>query len=481
MGSSSLLVIALHLVQVKILAVLLGPKGVGALALFNQFHVFALTITGLGLSSGVVKYVASFESEGNQDATKRVITNSFQIIILIALSTFGVCVLLSSYLSGWIIGDSSYSYFVIIYALSLPLAVYPLIASSVLRGLKKIKSLAKINVLRSFISLLLIVPIVYFFRLEGAAVSVLIITTVHLLLTFFYMRREKRTYRVVGWQSLDRSIIKKLFPYGFASLLTGATYYLSHLLLKMIIVHTLGIEIAGIYQPIWALTMTYPAMVLTSMSAYAYPRLCELKTNRDIVEELNGIIRITLLLIVPVMCFLIMARKPIIQILYSSNFLEATEYMPVQIVGDFFRVLVWSTGIFFLPTKRIKAFIWLGVLPDTLLVILAGTLVVPYKLHGIVMGFAFCYLLTFLIYYWYSQKTIKFRFWRRNLKLFLASFGALTTITLVCRNFDEMTGLGINFLVIFIWSLLSIKKGEILQVKTYLNEKIFNKTVVISS
>jgi PST family polysaccharide transporter len=471
---------ALHLVQVKILAVLLGPKGVGTLAILNQFHVVVMTITGLGLSNGIIKYVASYESEGNHAAAKKVYVNSFQIVILVAASAFVLCFLLSSNMSNWILGDSNYSYFVIIYALSLPLAVFPVIASSVLRGLKKINSLAKINILKSFISLLLIIPIVYFFRLEGAAFSVLIITTVHLFLTKFYLKKEKKNYHVIDWQALDSSILKKLFPYGFASLLTGATYYFSHLLLKMIIVHTLGIKMTGIYQPIWALTMTYPAMVLTSMSAYSFSRLCELPTNKDIVEELNGIIRVTLLLIVPVMFFLLVGRRAIIQILYSSDFLEAIEYMPVQILGDFFRVLVWTIGMFLLPTKRIQAFIWLGVLPDALLVILAAILVGQYKLHGIVAGFSICYLLTFLIYYLYSQKTIGFRLWRRNVKLIVASFSALAAINVICWYLDPVQGLGLNIAIIFIWTLFSIRKEELHQLKTYLKEKLINLSGAIS-
>ena len=168
--------------------------------------------------------------------------------------------------------------------------------------------------------------------------------------------------------------------------------------------------------------MTYPALILTSMSAYSYPRICELETNIEIVDELNGIIRITILLIVPTMFLLLLTRKPIILILYSNDFSEASQYIPLQIMGDFFRILVWSIGMYLLPTMRLQAFIWLSILHDALLVILVAVLVDSYQLYGIVMGFTLCYVITFLIYYWYSKKTIGFSFWRKNLNLILSSF-----------------------------------------------------------
>ena len=480
-GSSYIFVMALDMVRVKIFAVLLGPQGIGTLSILNQFHVVATTITSLGLGTGIVKYVATFESECNQLLVQRLVKNAFQIVLIAALSAFVLCFLFSSHVSHWILGDQSNSIFILIYSVSFPLAIYPMVAMNFLVGLKKIRSLAKINIYRSIISLLFIIPIVYYYRLKGAVFAVLVITSVHLILTYYYLAKEKRLLKIFKLQAFDSSLLKKLFPYGIASLLTGTTYYLSHLVLKMIIVHHLGMEMNGIYQPIWALTMTYPALILSSMSAYSYPRICELNNDNKIVDELNGIFRVTTLLIVPVMFFLLVARKPIIQILYSSNFLEATKFMPLQIIGDFFRVLVWSIGMFFLPTKRIQAFIWLGILPDGLLVLFAATLVVPYKLYGIALGFTLCYLLTFLIYYWYSQKSIGFRFWRENLKLFLASFGALVTINLICWHFDNVISLGINILVIFIWGLLSIRKKEVLGLKSYLKEKIIHKTALTSS
>lgn len=475
MGTSSVLVMLLDLVRVKILAVLLGPQGVGVLSVLNHFHTLAATLVGLGLGTGIIKYVASFKSEGNAIAVQKVLSNSFQVVFIFSWIVLLLSILISSKLSTWMLGESRFALFVIVYALSLPLAVYTTTVNSFLQGLKRIKSLAKINVLRTSISLIFIIPLVFFFRLKGAVISVLIITIVHLLLVGYYLGKEDYDYHVLRWQRFDHEILKKLLQYGMTSLLAGTAYYLSHLLLKIIIVGSLGIEMNGIYQPIWALTMTYLTLVLSSMSAYSYPRLCELTAVRDITEELNGILRIALLLIAPAMFILLLARRPIIYFLYSSNFLPAAEYMPVQILGDFFKVLFWALGMYLLPTKRLFGFMWLNLLQDILLVILAAALVTRYQLHGVAVSFSLSYLISFLALYGYSKKQIRFSMWVMNRKLLSTSLATLFVIILSEKYLPFLPYMAVACQAVFIWGLLSVRKDELLQLKDYISGKMSKK------
>jgi antigen flippase len=472
MGTSSVLVLMLDLVRVKILAVFLGPSGVGILSVLNHFHTVAVTCIGLGLGTGIVKYVSSFTHSGDEASVQGVLSNSFYITFFLSLMAFAVSVIVSPQLSTWMLSDTRYSLFIVLYAISFPIAVFPVITNSFLQGLKRITSLAKINVLRSSISLLFIIPLVYFLKLNGAVLSVLIITAVHLLLNAFYLRKEEHRYSVVKRPSFEADILKKLFQYGLTSLFVGTAYYLSHLVLKIIIVHSLGLEMNGIYQPIWALTMTYLTLVLSSMSAYSYPRLCELDGVRDINEELNGIIRVAVLLITPAMFFLLLARGPIIQLLYSRQFLAATEFMPIQILGDFFKVLFWSVGMYLLPTRRLAAFIWSNILQDVVMVVLAYLLVDTYQLYGIAASFALSYLVGFVVLYWYTKKQMSFSLWTRNRRLVVSSFLGLVVLILGEIYLALGPFIGVAAAAILLWAFFSIKRDEVVQVKYYVWEKI---------
>jgi O-antigen/teichoic acid export membrane protein len=473
MGTSTVMVMAVDLVRVKIMAVLLGTAGVGTLAILNQFHTVAVSIICLGLGNGITRYIAKYESDGMQENSKRVLGNAFQAILLVSVVFSLLTILLSTFLSEWLLGDRGFFLFIIIYAVSLPFAAYPFATNHFLRGLKKVKELAKINFYRSFISIFLIIPLVYFFGLKGAVFSVIVTTTVHLLLNKYFVSKERNSFRKIPIQSFKPDIMRKLLPYGITSLITGFSYYLSLLFFRMIIVHNLGMEMNGIYQPVWALTMIYPTLVLSSMSAYAYPRLCELKTNHDISEELNGIFRVTVLLIVPVMLFLVVACKPIIVILYSPDFIKAAEYLPLQIVGDFFKIVVWSIGMFILPTKRLKAFVWLSLVPYGFMVGLAALLVKSFLLHGIVAAFTICYFVTFIAYLIYARRQINFKFWPKNYSLLVISFIALVCIILSSKYLAFDKNILVSILIACLWGFLSVTKDEIHQLKIYLSEKFF--------
>jgi PST family polysaccharide transporter len=480
MGTSSLLVMALDVVRVKILALYLGPSGVGALAILNHFHVVVSNIVVLGLGPGIVKFISKYQSEDKDDAIQNIITTSFKVVFCLSLTALFLSLMFGSQLSVQLLGDPGHFLFIVIFACSFPMGVYPIITGSLLQGFKKIKSLAQINALRSLIALLIIVPLVYIYHLKGAVFSVLIVAITHLSLNYCYLKKEKIIYPVFKRQSFDLSLFRKIFPYGLTSFCVGSAYYLSHLVMKLIIVDALGLEMNGIYQPIWALSMTYLTLVLSSMSAYSFPRLCEISEDHLIVEELNGILRVALMLIVPAMFLLLLAREPIILLLYSRDFLSAADFMPVQILGDFFKVMWWSIGMFLLPRGRLTAFICLNLLQDVLLAGLAYILVKPYQLYGIAAAFSLSYLVALIVLYIYSKNKIKFRLWNNNRILISASFTALIILMFNEKLGSTISQVIVTVLVIGFWAIFSIKREEVLQLKRYITKRfllnLVNKT-----
>ena len=123
MGMSSVLVMALDLVRVKVLAVVLGPGGIGTLSLLNNFHTVATTVIGLGLGTGIVKYVATYTKEKDIESVQAVLSNAFKLVFFLALITSLLSCLLSPFLTKWIFEDKKFNVFLIIYAVSFPLAV----------------------------------------------------------------------------------------------------------------------------------------------------------------------------------------------------------------------------------------------------------------------------------------------------------------------------------------------------------------------
>ena len=476
MGTGSMLVMALDVGKVKVLALYLGPAGVGAISILNHYHVMISSIVALGLGPGIVKFVAQCRSSGDDGGIQDVVSTCFMAVFCLSLAAVGLSVIFGSQISLQLLEDPGHYLFILIIAVSFPIGAYPVVTASLLQGYKKIKSLARINVLRSIIALSIIVPLVCVYRLKGAVFSVVIVAATHLVLNCFYLRKENIPYSVFKWGHINPGLFIKIFPYGLSSLCVGSAYYLSHLVMKMIIVNALGLEMNGVYQPVWALSMTYLTLVLSSISAYSFPRLCEIKTNPMLVEELNGILRVALMLIVPAMFILLLARRPIILVLYSSDFLSAADILPVQILGDFFKVMWWSIGMFLLPHGYLIAFIALNLLQDIMLIALSYLLVNPYQLYGIAAAFSSSYLIALVALLVFARMKLQFRLWPNNRILVLASFIAINLLIVSELWGSAGSRPAVILLAIGSWMILSIKRDELLQLKKYIFEKFLPKS-----
>ncbi len=465
MGGSAFLVMALDLVRVKILALTLGPEGVGTLSVLNHFHTVAVTFTSLGIGTGVVRCVSASCREGDHQTEQEVIRSAFQFSLLLSVGFSLIAILFSSQVSRWIMGDARGSFWVMVYGGTLPLIAYTLISGSYLQGLKRIAAMAKINLYRSLLSIVFIIPAVWFWGLEGAVFSVVIVSGVHVLLNHHYLKTEHYLRAMFAWKPINMATLRQLLPFGVTTLITGATYTLAQLGLKILIVRNLGLEMNGLYQPVWALTMTYPALVLSSMSAYSYPRLCELSSARDMTEEINAMLRVAVMLITPIMFFLVLARQPIVLVLYSAKFSPAADLIPFQVLGDFFKILTWSVGAFLLPIQKFRPFVLGGVITDGLLVAAAAALIPALGLHGAVAAFVLSYGVSFLFHYGLGRRYIQLRLWPKNRRLLGCSFLALCGLIASSHYLSFASSLGAGAVITVLWGFWTVEKAETLKLK----------------
>ncbi|MFH2099276.1 MAG: oligosaccharide flippase family protein, partial [Pseudomonadota bacterium] len=462
MGASSGAVMVLDLVRVKATAVFLGPGGVGVLSVLNHFHAVVATLAALGLGTGIARYTARYSSRGETDRVQRVLSHGFRAPFLVAVAVMlGLCAFARP-VSKALFGSEAYSLLIIVYAASLPIGMYPTVVGTFLQGLKRIRALAEIKVLKSLAGLAVIVPLIYWLGLLGAALGILVFTATDLLLNRRYLARE-RVYRAWTWTFLDRGILKSLMVFGATSLLVGSAFQVSHLLFKVVIVDLLGQTANGVYQPVWALTMTYPTLVLSSMSAYSYPRLCELTDRGEIVGELNDIIRVALLLITPVMLFLLAFRSPIVRILYSREFLGAVPIMPVQILGDFFKVAFWGLSMYLLPTRRLSAFIVFNLAQDALLFGLAWLLIPSMGLHGAAAAFAASYGLPLFVLYFYSRRAIGYSASGGNIRLMASTLALLAGAVVLIGRVPSWGWWGFLAGGSVAWGMMNVSRREAVQ------------------
>ena len=159
--------IIVGLVRNKLIAVILGPEGMGLASLFNSTVNFISQATNLGLSFSAVRHVSELFDKGDEAEIAHFVKVVRAWSLLTALAGMLVCVvagpLLSNYTFAW--GDHTLHFMLLAPAVGL-LAITGG-ETAILKGARRLKALAVVQVYSVLAALVISVPIYYFFGQAG--------------------------------------------------------------------------------------------------------------------------------------------------------------------------------------------------------------------------------------------------------------------------------------------------------------------------
>src|SRR5208283_3783503 len=84
-GGSSVVNIGLGIVRTKVMALLLGPAGVGLLGIYNSISDLARTVAGMGINSSGVRQIAEAVGTGDTVRIARTVTTLRRVALLLGL------------------------------------------------------------------------------------------------------------------------------------------------------------------------------------------------------------------------------------------------------------------------------------------------------------------------------------------------------------------------------------------------------------
>lgn len=375
-------------ITAKLLAIALGPSLTGDLAQILNFSAFLFQLIPLGLTTGVAKLVA--DSPADREKVGAVAGTSAAL----ALASATVCALVllpfTSELSRVLTGSTSYAFPVLLILLSLPLYNVAGVLSYVLQGLADIRGLTIANVATAGASLAVLIPSTLAFRLVGATAAV---AASSLLQFTFFVFMLWRAVRARGWSvggllHISRLTAKPLLQYGGVLLAAGIGSWGSLLLVRTIGIHTLGELQNGIYQVVNGVSAQYMAVFIAWMAAYVFPRIVAEKDPSRMQAMLNATLRANLLIMGSGMIALIAMRDLVVRLLYSPAFLAAAPLLPIQVLGDYARVIGWSFGIVLFAHGRTRAYLLVMLTQNLLWVLIAPSAMHLFGTAAIAMGYS---------------------------------------------------------------------------------------------
>ena len=167
--------IFIAIIRSKIVAVLLGPIGIGIVGLLNAVLAIISSLTNFGIGVSAVKNVAAAHGKGDEARIAIIIKVLNRVVWITGLLGMLVTIILSPWLSQLTFGNRDYTLAFILISISLLFKQLTSGQLALLQGMRKLKDLAKANLYGNALGLLIILPVYYKLGMDGI-VPVIIIT-----------------------------------------------------------------------------------------------------------------------------------------------------------------------------------------------------------------------------------------------------------------------------------------------------------------
>ena len=434
----------------KILAILLGPAGIGVLGLIMSTTKLISSLTNFGLGISAVKEIAIAFELGDEKQMAKTITIVKRWIWYTGLFGTLLTILLSPFLSELTFGNKDYT--VAFLWLSMTLLLNQLTSGSFvfLQGLRKLKYLAKANVIGAILGLLVSVPIYYYMGVKGIVPAMIFTSILGFFVAYFFTRKVKSiTVHVTSKETKEKG--KGMLIMGFMLSISGIMVLGVSYVIRIFINNNGGVEDVGLYNAGIAIISTYVGLLFTAMETDYFPRLSAvINDNKKAIELINQQAEIAILILAPVLIVFLVFVDWIITILYSSEFIPIKEMIYWAAIGMFFKVAAWVVSFFFIAKGASKLFFWNELVTNIYTLILN---LVGYYYWGLT-GLGLSYLISYFIYliqiYSITRKIYNFSFSSAIIKIFLLQFSLGIICLLVAKQISSPWSYGIGPLFILI-------------------------------
>lgn len=379
----------------KLTAIFLGPQGLAILGnLRNGLDIFDKFSSG-GLANAVVKYSA--ENRSNPKAFSSFLSTLVWSGLTVCVLTMGFIFFCSEFINAFIFGSRDFVVIIRIMAFVLPLHVMNIYLMSILKGFSEFNKVIKINIGTHVLNLLLFAVLLFIMDLKGALLAIVIMPSAMLFFTLYYTKVYFGMLSSFSLSEFSSPMLKNLSQFAFMTLISSASFPLVFLGIRNFLIDTIGEVEAGYWESTLRLSNYYLMFVLSLLNLYILPKLAEAQTKKEFRDVVFSFYKQILPFFILGLILVYVLRDWIVRLIFSEEFLPATDLFLWQMLGDFFRVL----ALVMVYQFHAKKMMWHYILTDLFLALglyFSALYFIPkVGLEGVVIGHAITYVSYFLI------------------------------------------------------------------------------------
>lgn len=394
-GGVQFLTIVISVIRTKLIAVFLGPAGMGIITLLNSTLSLISGISSLGIETSAVKNISENYKNGDLQSVSRIISIVRKIVFFTGVLGMLLVIIFSKTLSVITFGDSSHNWSFILLSITLLFKQFSTGQLVVLQGLRNVGFLAKANLYGNLFGLLFSIPLYYFLRIDAIVPSIIITSFSALLFSFYYSNKIK----IKSEKVLEKAFLKEaktIVKLGLMLTISGVCALLVTYIIQIYIEKNGGLEQVGFYNAGFTLLNSYVGIIFTVMSTDYFPKLASINSdNQKIRLSVTQQAFMSITIITPIIVLFLTLIPIVIKVMYTAKFDQIIPMVCFGILGMLFRAVSWSIGFILIAKGDSKIFIRTALGFNLLSLVMNFLGYHFYGLEG--LGISFC--LYFLIHF----------------------------------------------------------------------------------
>ena len=371
----------------KLLAVFLPPSAFACVGQFMNFMTMGQATSSLALQNGWVSLSA--QNKNNLEQLRGVWRGGFRLTTFASIVTFAVALVLCFTLPLEKFFPEIHPRLVqaaIIFALPGVFATNIItITSSVMNGLGHYRRWALINMVTSLWQMLWVA----FFLYTGRLSVLSIVATQSVVAGVFAAQIASRAG--FSLNEIRKTALDIRSPWISYALMGIVPMVLSPVVLtfmRLTIGENLGWNAAGIWQGIWKISDFLTAFFSAILGVIILPKVSAALTKSEFWGMFRPVLMKTMALALVAVAILYFGRSLLVTVMLSSAYAGAADYIPMQLLGDFFRVGGWALGLVLIARRETKKFLILEICSEFVLASATYGLVKLYEFNGPMMAYA---------------------------------------------------------------------------------------------
>lgn len=386
----------------KLLAIFLPPAAFACVGQFLNFMSIGSATSSLALQNGWTALTA--QNKNNQNKLLGIWRGGLRLTTFASLFTFVVALLfcfmapLEILLPGV---PTRLAQAAILFALPGVLSTNIItITAAVMNGLGENHKWALINIVTSVWQVLWVA----FFLYTGRLSVLSIIATQSIVAAIFAGRISSRAGFSVNriWKTaLDTR--GPWFSYALMGLVPMVLSPVVLTVMRMTVASNFGNDAAGIWQSVWKVSDFLFMAMSAILTVIILPRVSTKMSRGDFFKMFHPLLFRIMGISLAMVAALYLGRNILVQVLFSQAYMGAVDYLPIQLVGDFFRAGGFALALVLIARAETKAFLSVEIGSEFLLA--AGTFagIKFLEFNGPMAAYAFenfCYFVVLYILVW---------------------------------------------------------------------------------